>query len=178
MPEKEKSLEQIQREIAEVDLQTKQLQLAEAKDRNAKFMQAEETRRRGNRQRQAELEQGRRAAQALIDDCRHKSGGSPSNVLRGGGIGSFSIISRSLMPDGVTVFLQCPRCRMKMYFRPLTPPEQKKLMKGDPEKFERWKEGKRLFDLSKDQGLEHADLRGPTFFFQTAEGVPFIPEMV
>lgn len=176
--QEEMSLEEIQREVAEVELQTKRLNLQQAKRDNEAFLAAEEGRRRHNRQRQAELRQGREAAQALVRGCRHKSGGSPANVLRGGGIGSFSILTRALMPDGVTRLIQCSRCRLKVYFRPLTPPEEAKLLKGDPEKHGAYMESKRLYDVSKDQGIEHAELRGPTFFFQNEHGVPIIPEMV
>lgn len=174
----EKSLEQIQREIAELDLQTKQLQYGEAKKRNELFVQAEDQRHRQNRQRQAELAQGRAAHASVVKVCRHKSGGSPRNILKGGGIGSFSIISRALMPDGVTVLLQCARCRLRQYFRQLSGPEEAKLRKGDSEKWAVYQEGKRLYEASIDLGLEHAELRGPTFFFQNAEGVPLVPEMV
>lgn len=176
--EKEKTLEEIQREIAEVELETKQLNLAEARDRNEKFKQAEATRHKHNRQRQSELKQTDAGQKAIIRACRHKSGGSPTNVLKGGGIGSFSILTRALMPDGVTVFIQCARCPLKIYFRDLTAPEEAKLKKGDPEKYETYLEGKRLFEISKDQGIEHAELRGPTFFFQNSEGVPVIPDRV
>jgi len=173
----EKSLEQIQREIAEVELQTGQLNLAEARKRNETFLAAEEARRRGNRQRQAELKQGREGREAIVTECRHKSGGSPNNILHGGGIGSFSVISRAIMPDGVTRLLQCPRCRMREYFRPLTRQEEVKLKKNDSEKVERYLQLKDLFETSKDLGLEHGELRGPTFFFQNEAGVPVIPEM-
>jgi hypothetical protein len=172
-----RSLEEIQREILEVELETKKLNLAEAKQRNAEFVQREEMRRKHNRQRMSELKAGRDAAEAVVRECRHKSGGNPTNILRGGGIGSFSILTRALMPDGVTRLIQCSRCRLKVYFRLLTAPEEAKLQKGDPDKFAHYLEGKRLFEISKDQGLEHAELRGPTFFFQNEQGVPIIPEI-
>lgn len=172
-------LEEIQREIALLDLQTKQLNYKEAKKRNELFIQHEEQRHRHNRQRQSELAQVRAAAQALVDGCRHKSGGSPKNILRGGGIGSFSIISRALMPDGVTVFLQCARCRMKEYFRKLSVNEETRLEKGDVVMYRRYLQSKKFYEMSVEIGLEHAELRGPTFFFQNADtGVPLIPAMV
>lgn len=177
-PKKVRPLADLQRDIAETELLTKQLGLAEAKKRNELFMAAEETRHRGNRQRQKEMEQGRRAQASIVKACRHKSGGSPGNILRGGGIGSFSILTRALMPDGVTRLIQCSRCRLKTFFRLLTPPEEAKLKSGDPEKYAMYLEGKRLFDISTDQGIEHAELRGPTFFFQNEHGVPIVPEMV
>lgn len=174
----DKSLEQIQREIALLDLQTKQLNYAEAKQRNEKFIQSESSRRRHNQQRQSELAQGRAAAASIVKECRHKSGGSPTRILKGGGIGSFSIISRALMPDGVTVFLQCARCRLKEYWRQLNGREETRLQEGDPTLWAKYIEGKRLHDMSKDSGLEHAELRGPTFLFQNEQGVPIIPAMV
>lgn len=174
-----KSLEQIQHEIASLDLQTKQLNYAEAKRKNELFIQHEEQRHRHNRQRQGELAQIRASAQAVVNGCRHKSGGSPKNILRGGGIGSFSIISRALMPDGVTVFLQCARCRMKEYFRKFSDKEESRLKKGNEEMHEHYLKVKKFYDMSVEIGLEHAELRGPTFFFQDADtGVPLIPQMV
>ena len=173
----EKSLDQIQREIAELDLQTKQLNYAEAKKRNELFLQHEEQRHLHNRQRQSDLAQERAAHAATVEECRHKSGGSPTNILKGGGIGSFSTISRAMMPDGVTFLLQCPRCRMMEYFRRLTPKAEKLLAKGDPEKYEHYMKVKDLFDTAIDEGLEHAITRGPTFFFQNEQGIPVVPEM-
>lgn len=178
VPQREKSLEQIQREITELDLQTKQLQYAEAKQNNERFLQAEASRKQHNKMRQSELAQGRAAAASLVKECRHKSGGSPTRILKGGGIGSFSIISRALMPDGKTVFLQCARCRLKQYWRQLTTGEEVRLQKADPINWKIYLEGQRLYELSKDSGLEHAELRGPTFFFQNEAGVPIIPAMV
>lgn len=174
----EMSVEDIQREIALVELQTKKLQLEEAKKNNAAYLEAEKQRSKRNRQRQGELKQIAQAEEAVVKKCRHKSGGNPKDVLRGGGIGSFSIISRALMPDGVTVFLQCARCRMKIYFRPLSVAEEAKLQKADPQMHSRYLEGKRLHETSIEDGLEHAELRGPTFFFQNSEGVPIIPDRV
>lgn len=173
-----RSLEEIQREIALIELETKQLNLAEAKKRNADFKQREEQRHKHNRQRMAELKAGREAHDAIVRRCRHKSGGGPHNVLRGGGIGSFSTITRALMPDGVTVLLQCARCRLNRYFRLLPAAEEARLKKGSPEKYEDYLVGKKLYETSVESGLEHAELRGPTFLFQNAEGIPIIPEMV
>lgn len=173
-----RSLEEIQKEIALVELETKKMQLARSKRDNELFQQAEETRHKNNRQRMAELKAGRESAEAIVNACRHKSGGGPANPLRGGGIGSFSTITRSIMPDGVTLFLQCPRCRMKEYFRLLTAPEESKLRKGNPEMYDRYKKSKKLYEISIEDGLEHAEMRGPTFMFQNSEGVPIIPDRV
>jgi hypothetical protein len=168
--ETKKSNEEIQREILEVELQTKKLLLGKAKQENADFESREKRRHDLNKQRMSELAEGRRNRQAMVKTCRHKSGGTPANVLRGGGIGSFSIISRAVLPDGVTIVLQCPRCRMVKY------PPTEQLKRDDPKGYlEELQEYNRLLEISREQGLEHAETRGPTFFFQK-DGGPIIPE--
>lgn len=170
MASEKKNLEDIQREIAETELKTKQLLLRQAQKANADFEAAEEQRHANNRKRMAELEQARVNHEAKVQRCRHKSGGRPADIAKGGGIGSFSIISRVLLPDGVTRVLTCARCGMMKY------PPEKSLAKEDPKKYAaELEEYNRLLEISQDQGLEFAEVRGPTFFFQK-DGIPFVPE--
>ena len=115
MAEAKRTTEDIQREIAEVELQTKQFNLAQAKRTNEEFVARDQQRRKANAQRMTELKQGREGRAQLVRLCRHKSGGTPDNILKGGGIGSFSVITRALMPDGVTIFLQCLRCPLNTF---------------------------------------------------------------
>ena len=183
----DKSLDQIQREIIETDLQTKQLQLAEAKDRNAKFMQAEETRRKSNSQRQTELKQGAANKRKAQKGCRHKAGGSPSNIHRGGGKFAFSLLTRAIMPDGKTELIQCQRCSLKLYGRERTSAEVAAMKaadaadekKGIPAtRYEDHQWWLKLRETSIEDGIPDNVMRGPTFNFQDADGVNFIPEMV
>lgn len=168
---KQQSTEDLQREILQVELETKKLLLDEAKKRNLDLKESERRRHDANKTRMRELEEARRNHEATVRKCRHKSGGSPTNILKGGGVGSFSLLSRTILPDGVSVLLQCPRCRMLKY------PPTLALKKSDPKAYvEELKEYKRLLEESQDNGLEHAEMRGPTFLFQNADGVPFIPE--
>lgn len=170
---KAKSNEEMQREILEVELQTKHLQLAEARKRNADFEEAERRRHDANQKRMSELAEGRRNHAATVKHCRHQSGGSPANVLRGGGRFAFSLIQRTIMPDGVTVLLTCPRCRMMMY------PPSEAMKKADAKQYKAdLEEYNRLLQKSIDEGIEHNESRGPTFMFKNAEGVPIIPERV
>lgn len=170
--EKNRSTEDLQREIAETELKTKQLLLRQAQKANADFEAAEERRHESNRLRMAELKQGRENHEAIVKRCRHRSGGRPQDILKGGGIGSFSVISRILLPDGVTRVLCCPRCGMLRY------PPEKFLAKDDPKKYaEELEEYNRLLAISEEEGLEFAETRGPTFFF-TKDGVPFVPDRV
>ena len=75
------------------------------------------------------------------------------------------------MPDGKTILLQCPRCRMMKY------PPTKALKESNPKKYaEELAEYNRLLQMSIDEGIEDSELRGPTFLFENKEGVPFIPE--
>lgn len=170
--EKPKSSEELQREILETDLKTKQIQLRQAQKANADFEAAEERRHEANRLRMAELKQGRENHEAIVKRCRHRSGGRPTDISKGGGIGSFSLISRVLLPDGITRVLFCPRCAMIKY------PPERSLAKSDPKKYgEELEEYNRLLAISEEEGLEFAEVRGPTFFF-TKDGVPFVPDRV
>ena len=170
-PISEMTLEEIQKQIAVTELETKKLQLGQAQKDNADFLDKEKRRSEANKQRMSELEQARNSRYATIKACRHKAGGTPANILKGGGVGSFSLLTRAIMPDGVTIFMQCPRCRLGMY----TP--QKKIRQMWFTKFE---DEKKYFDelveKSREEGLQHAELRGPTFAFKNDEGIPIIPE--
>ena len=169
----ERSLEEIQRQIAEVELQTKTLLLDQARRSNDDFLTGERRRKEANQRRMAELDELRRNHEATVKRCRHRSGGTPKDIQKGGGIGSFSIISRAILPDGVTILLQCPRCRMLKY------PPSDRLKKEDPKLYlQELTEYNRLLEESNENGIEHCELRGPTFMFKNKDGVPVIPERV
>jgi hypothetical protein len=183
----DKPIDSLQREIAETELQTKQLQLAEARERNAKFLQHEEIRHRSNQQRQAEFKQAAASNRALQKDCRHKAGGSPSNIHRGGGKFAFSLLTRAIMPDGKTELIQCQRCRLRLYGRERTPVEIEKLKELDAAdakkgivatRYEDHVWWLKLRETSIEEGIPNNEMRGPTFNFQNADGVNFIPDMV
>ncbi|HEV2099327.1 MAG TPA: hypothetical protein VGR45_10420 [Stellaceae bacterium] len=165
------STEDLQKHILRVELHTKMLQLAQAARSNEQYEEAERRRRAANRQRMKELKDARLAQERIERSCRHRSGGTPDNILRGGGIGSFSTVTRAIMPDGVTVFMQCPRCRLKRY----TP--EVHLKHEDPKRYAKeLDEYNELLEASIENGL--APLRGPTFTFTNSEGVPIIPRRV
>jgi len=168
----EMNAEELQQKILRVELQTKTLLLAEADQRNKQFLDEDRRRRQANRQRMVELEAGRKNREKIIKSCRHRSGGTPKNILKGGGIGSFSILSRAILPDGKSILLQCPRCRMMKY-----PPSQA-LKKEDPKLYAKaLEEYNDLLEKAIDEGLEFGETRGPTFLFEK-DGVPIIPDRV
>lgn len=178
--EVELTTEQMQARITANDLKISERKLAAAEREEAAFAQADAQRRKSNQQRQAELANGRATAKAIQKKCRHMSGGRPGNILKGGGIGAFSIVTRYLMPDGVTHLLQCARCRLKEYTprKPLkaefdTEAAFSKAMRVYEAQKEAFDE---LYAASEDAGL--AEMRGPTFMFKNSDGVPVIPAMV
>lgn len=189
-----KSLEDLQREILAVDLETKTLNLAEAKQRNADYIEREHRRHESNSRRQSEISEMRRNMRSIQMSCAHLSGGeATANPTEGGGKFSFSVLTRAIMPDGKHNFIQCPRCRMGLMGRQRTPVEEAKLKKAAqlcqvdyPENYrdrkeyqawedhERWKE---LMKVSRKEGIPHNEIRGPTFNFQDSQGVNFIPDL-
>ncbi len=174
------SEQEMRERILENDFKTSERKLRAAEREEARYEQEEALRHKKNTTRQKELADGRRTMAAIQKACRHMSGGKPGNVLKGGGIGSFSIITRYKMPDGVTYLLQCARCRMMLY----TPTKPAKAEFDKPALFEAAMKAyevekahfDELFEKSMDAGLE--EMRGPTFMFKNADGVPVIPARV
>lgn len=171
MAEKLTEIEELQLREARANARASEINLTKVERENSAWEANETARHKANKERQGILANLTALYLRTVKACRHKAGGRPDNILKGGGIGTFSIISRALMPDGVTWFLQCPRCRMKEYSPSLA------LKKKSPKKYEEQKERfDELWEASMDSGLE--GMRGPTFQFVNAEGVPFIPERI
>ena len=175
IPASKMSLEEIQREIAEVELQTARLGLEAQKKTNADFVEKERRRREANQKRMDELAVARNNYYAQIRECRHRAGGNPKSHLRGGsGANAFSVLTRNIMPDSVTILVTCGRCFLKMY----TPVEGHrqlwfKSLKEEQEYFDK------LVETSETQGCSENNVgRGPTFMFKNAQGVPIIPARV
>jgi hypothetical protein len=58
-------------------------------------------------------------------------------------------------------------------------PPQQSLKKEDPKLYlKELDEYNKLLEQSIEEGLEHAEMRGPTFMFKNEDGVPIIPERV
>lgn len=188
-----KSNEEIQREILDVDLETKRLGLDEARKRNATFAAAEQRRSSQNKERQANIAEERRMHRRNQLACAHAAGGEAgTSPLEGGGKFSFSVIARVILPDGKHELLLCPRCRLKLIGREHSKAEER-MMKlaaeaaeekfpetyGDDAAWIKWDDHKRWKDLrkvSQKEGIPNNVLRGPTFMFEK-DGVPFIPEL-
>lgn len=174
----EKKSEDLQRELIETQLETARISLEQQKDQNAAYQSRKRVAAATNAQRQAQLAMDRSNLRAIQMNCQHSAGGEAGgDPTQGGGKFAFSVLTQAIMPDGKTVLVQCPRCRLKLYGRELNPREVARLEKSNPEKYADhiwWKE---LMKVSKKEGTPNNVMRGPTFMFEK-DGVNFIPEMV
>jgi hypothetical protein len=185
-----KSNADLQTEILETDLETKRIALEQTREQNAAWKQRRDVsaRTNANRQHQFKMDHAsQRHAQEHI--CQHMAGGdADGNPLEGGGKFAFAIVSATLMPDGVTYFMQCPRCRMKLYGRNRPAAEEARMAALAREKGPESPEAqayadhiwfKEVFKLWQKEGLGKKSLmRGPTFGFNRVEdGAPVIPDI-
>lgn len=162
------SLDDIQREIAELELEAKKLQLEELRITTSESKARRESRKRENAQRQAQLKSDRDTLESIQAQCSHLQGGKPDDVLNGDGKPALTV---ARMLDGETYLIQCPRCRMKR----LTP--HPNLRKTDPERYAKEKaETDALLRMAKKNGLDW--MQGPSFKFTDENGNSFIPERV
>lgn len=161
------TLEEIEKQIKLVTLQSHMLDLDRIQDENQKRISKRHAIEKFNREIQQDMAAQEAKLSWLRTHCRHRMGGYHSDITAGDGK---PCIARTQMLDGVTWLLQCLRCRTKIF----TP--HPSLQQTDPEKFERdMAEYKRFWELSCDSGM--SEIRGPTFSF-VQNGVPIIPQRV
>lgn len=107
--EAEQDLEALDLEIKRVELETAQLNLEEARDRNVRLKHEKADRTRKNEQRQSQLATDRHNRRVLRDKtCSHRQGGSPASPFKGKGDSALNIFN---MPDGFTQLVKCVICR-------------------------------------------------------------------
>jgi hypothetical protein len=194
MAEKQ-NLEALQQEVLESQLRTQkaiqvreEAALEDTLEALAARKQKKETARRTNADRQRQLALDRANQRHLQQNvCEHRSGGyaGETPITEGGGTNSFSVLHITVMPDGKTVFIQCGRCPLKMYWRARSDAEEGRMQavaaKAKPGSKEAmaWEDhlwGKQLVAAHKKDGLKKSVMKGPTFDFEK-DGVPFIPDI-
>jgi hypothetical protein len=194
--------EELQQEVLHAQLRTQKAILAREEasleetmeslaDRKQRKDVAQRT--NANRQRQFALD---RANQRHLQKnvCEHRAGGyaGETPITEGGGTNSFSVLHVTIMPDSKTMFIQCGRCPLKMYWRARSVTEEDKLQaaaeavrKGNPKSYQNdkawlaWEDhlwGKELMATHKKDGLKKSIMKGPTFEFEK-DGMPFIPDI-
>jgi hypothetical protein len=193
--EKSQSVEELQRGVLAAQLRTQEAILAreeasleETKEALADRKQKKDTAKRINANRQAQFALDRANQRHLQKNvCEHRSGGfaGETPVTEGGGTNSFSVLHVTTMPDGKTMFIQCGRCPLKMYYRPRSKAEEERMQaaaeKAQPNSKEAiaWEDhlwGKELMATHKKFALKTAVMKGPTFDFEK-NGMPFIPDI-
>jgi hypothetical protein len=161
------SIEEMELATRHIALQTAMLQMDEVEEANRKRIEKRAAVARFNKQLQEDV----RAEQAALESgqkiCRHRSGGFPNNIYRGN---KEPTVFRTRMPDGYTYFIQCIRCRFKMY----TP--HPKLEDKNPKEYARQMEiYERMWELCEERALD--EIRTPSFTWRK-HGVEFVPERV
>jgi len=158
--------EELRIEIRRVELETAQINLEEARARNAAFRAHEQQRSTQNKQRQSQLAADIATKKYLQRICNHKQGGSPKNHLEGDGK---SCLTRSRIFFSNNYLIQCNRCDLAEQ-RP-----HPSLKKTNPKKYaEAMEYYNRLLQESKENGLE--PMEGPTFEFTDHDGNIVVPE--
>lgn len=167
LPIDQLTLEELQFRVARMQAKQAEISLESTEEQQRIFAAKKAERARSNAQRQSEMKQISATNAQIQKACRHRQGGFRHKLYSGDGK---PCITKFIMPDGVTAFYQCSRCRLKEY----TPHQN--LQKRNPELYAAKKLlcGK-LEELHQESGLDF--IKGPTFAWMK-DGVPFVPEMI
>lgn len=186
----EKTVDQMQKELLETQLETARIGLEKTREENSDYKRRKQVAARTNENRQRQFQSDRANLRNLQRSvCQHMAGGdAEGSPLEGGGKFAFCVLHVTIMPDGVTQLIQCPRCRLMLYGRKLTLKEEAKLKAAAEKagedinnpawlKWDDYEWFKELSDLFKREGLGRKSIsRGPTFKFENLQGVPIIPD--
>lgn len=163
------SVADIDREIAEIELETKRVLLQQARQGVQKFNDDEATRKRKADSAQRALRAEAYGKKVTAEQCVHKLGGY-GNEDTFNGDDKPSIVVTDLPIPGMRLVM-CVRCPKE--WRSPDP----RLKKTDPEAWAEqaaeWKEALALMKNSRSKAMG-----GPTFGFETMEGVPIHPVLV
>lgn len=174
------SVEELQRQLAAVQLETAQLQLEQQREANMTLKQQREARSRLNRQRQAQLAKEAATTAAIQAMCLHKQGGGPDDVYEGDGKSAL-VLSRIFFANNYLI--QCPRCDLALQ-RPHPALKSKKLRDGETAserdtRVKKYNEDLAHYNklLAEAKSNKLRPMLGPTFEFTDEDGTPFVPEL-
>lgn len=122
----DKSISEIEAEIKRIQLETAQIELEEAREKNSAFRAAKELRSRQNRQRMAQLRADLTERVAVISSCTHRQGGSPGRERKGSGPSALRVV---ILPDSRTLVM-CANCPLRV-FSPLPADQNPKPREGE-----------------------------------------------
>jgi hypothetical protein len=173
----DKSIAEIEAETKRILLETAQIELEEARERNQQWKSAREVRSRLNRQRQGQLRADITDRATVIASCTHRQGGSPGRERKGTGPSALRVV---ILPDERQLVM-CANCPLRV-FSPLPSLKNPERLRGESAadakdrvaRYHReYEEFERLVTLSQDQltpeaaGAMHC---GKTFSFQGRDG--------
>ncbi len=173
----------VQAELDAIALETAQLNLEEARDRNARIRAEKEDKSRRNKQRQQQLRNDLATRRILSSRCSHRQGGSPNNPLGGKGATALNVVK---MPDGFTKLVMCGVCRLRT-FSPHPRNQSEKARQGETQaeakaRAVKYREDLAAFDkllaMSKDTLTEEASQEmdcGVTITITNEDGIPVLP---
>ncbi len=173
----------LQAELDACALETAQLNLEEARDRNARMRAEKEDKSRRNKQRQQQLSNDLATRRILSSRCGHRQGGSPNNPLGGKGATALNVVK---MPDGFTKLVMCSVCRLRVFSPHPRNQSQKVRDKETPAEAKaratKYQEDLAAFDkllaMSKDTLTEEASQEmdcGVTITITNGDGIPVLP---
>ena len=120
------SVPEIEAELKRVELETAQLDLEAAKERNAQLKSDKEVRSRRNKQRMAQLRTDLLERKKVIESCNHRQGGSPGMERKGTGKSALQLV---IMPDNRQLVM-CANCPLRV-FSPLETNQDPELREGE-----------------------------------------------
>ena len=122
----DKSIAEVEAETKRIQLETAQIELEEARERNAQWKAAREVRSRQNRQRQGQLRADLADRAVVIRSCTHRQGGSPGRERKGTGPSALRVV---ILPDERQLVM-CANCPLRV-FSPLPNLKNPAQMKGE-----------------------------------------------
>ena len=174
-----KTTEEMQAEITRIELETKQIELESAIEKNAEYREQKAARLRANEQRLAQLRQDLSDKQAVIKTCTHRQGGAPGRERQGKGPSALRVV---ILPDNRQLVM-CGNCPMRV-FSPYPADKSPMRRKGETEEqakarvvafHEAQTEFERLQEEATDQLTPEAAQPmhcGKTFSFSDGNGQP------
>jgi hypothetical protein len=125
MPDKT-SIAEIEAETKRIQLETAQIELDEARERNQQWKANREVRSRLNRQRQGQLRADLTDRAEIIRTCTHRQGGSPGRERKGAGPSALRVV---ILPDERQLVM-CANCPLRV-FSPLPSLKNPEPFKGE-----------------------------------------------
>src|SRR5271156_3834310 len=112
LPLDQLNVEELQTRILRMQATREMLNLEDAEEQQRVSISAKRERSIRNAQRQDEMKQISAMHANIQAGCRHRQGGFRHRLYTGDGK---PCVTKFIMPDGVTAFYQCARCRLKEF---------------------------------------------------------------